>query len=111
MNHRHTDFHPLPQACFPISYGGKLFKFAHCASMPCEQNRKPIVSRRPSLARNEIIVASLDELCGARLSGKRLLALWNGLPRVDQTWLCSSHVEHGVARKKPATVDQHHAGR
>jgi hypothetical protein len=54
---------------------------------------------------NEIIVASLDELCGARLSGKRLLTLWNGLPGVDQTWLCSSHVEHGVGRKKPATVD------
>jgi hypothetical protein len=33
---------------------------------------------------NEIIVASLDELRAARLSGKRLLALWNGLPGVDR---------------------------
>jgi hypothetical protein len=32
---------------------------------------------------NEIVVASLDELRAARLSGKRLLALWNGLPGVD----------------------------
>jgi hypothetical protein len=33
---------------------------------------------------NEIFVASLDELRAARLSGKRLLALWNGLPGVDR---------------------------
>jgi Protein of unknown function (DUF3489) len=33
---------------------------------------------------NEIAVASLDELRAARLVGKRLLALWNGLPGVDQ---------------------------
>lgn len=33
---------------------------------------------------NEIVVASLDELRAARLSGKRLLALWNGLPGVDR---------------------------
>jgi len=33
---------------------------------------------------NEIIIASLDELRAARLSGKRLLALWNGLPGVDR---------------------------
>jgi hypothetical protein len=33
---------------------------------------------------DEIIVASLDELRAARLSGKRLLALWNGLPDVDR---------------------------
>ena len=33
---------------------------------------------------NEIVVASLDELRSARLSGKRLLALWNGLPGVDR---------------------------
>jgi len=32
---------------------------------------------------NEIVVASLDELRAARLSGKRLLALWNRLPGVD----------------------------
>jgi hypothetical protein len=31
---------------------------------------------------NEIFVSSLDELRAARLSGKRLLALWNGLPGV-----------------------------
>jgi hypothetical protein len=33
---------------------------------------------------NEIVVASRDELRVARLSGKRLLALWNGLPGVDR---------------------------
>src|ERR1700686_3882703 len=33
---------------------------------------------------NDIVVASLDELRAARLSGKRLLALWNGLPSVDR---------------------------
>jgi Protein of unknown function (DUF3489) len=33
---------------------------------------------------DEIVVASLDELRAARLSGKRLLALWNGLPGVDR---------------------------
>jgi hypothetical protein len=33
---------------------------------------------------NEIVVASVDELRAARLSGKRLLALWNGLPGVDR---------------------------
>jgi len=33
---------------------------------------------------NEIVVASLDELRAAGLSGKRLLALWNGLPGVDR---------------------------
>jgi len=36
------------------------------------------------LAEGEIAVASLDELCAARLSGKRLLALWNGLPGVER---------------------------
>jgi hypothetical protein len=45
-----------------------------------------IVSREaPATARdNEIVVASLDELRAARLSGKRLLALWNGLPGVER---------------------------
>ena len=33
---------------------------------------------------NEIVVASVDELLAARLSGKRLLALWNGLPGVEK---------------------------
>jgi len=32
----------------------------------------------------EIAIASLDELRTARLSGKRLLALWNGLPGADR---------------------------
>ena len=43
-----------------------------------------IVSREaPASARdNEIVIASLDELRAAGLSGKRLLALWNGLPGV-----------------------------
>ena len=33
---------------------------------------------------NQIVVASPDELRAARLSGKRLLALWNGLPGADR---------------------------
>jgi hypothetical protein len=33
---------------------------------------------------NEIVVASLDELRAARLSGKRLLLLWNGLPGAER---------------------------
>jgi len=45
-----------------------------------------IVSReRPAEPdENEIVVASADELRAARLAGKRLLALWNGLPGVDR---------------------------
>lgn len=41
-----------------------------------------IVSREPPAepGENEIVVASPDELRAARLSSKRLLALWNGLP-------------------------------
>jgi hypothetical protein len=33
---------------------------------------------------SEIVVASPDELRAARLSGKRLLARWNGLPGADR---------------------------
>jgi hypothetical protein len=45
-----------------------------------------IVSRKAPAepGENEIVVASLDELRAARLSGKRLLALWNGLSGVDR---------------------------
>ena len=43
-----------------------------------------IVSRQaPAQPReDEIIIGSLDELRAARISGKRLLAVWNGLPGV-----------------------------
>jgi hypothetical protein len=34
--------------------------------------------------RGEIAVASREELLAARLSGKRLLALWNALPNVEK---------------------------
>src|SRR6202049_784754 len=42
--------------------------------------------REPPAAVNEdeIVVASSEELHAARLSGKRLLALWNALPGVEQ---------------------------
>ena len=42
--------------------------------------------REPPAAVNEgeIAVASSEELHAARLSGKRLLALWNALPRVEK---------------------------
>jgi hypothetical protein len=45
-----------------------------------------IVSREaaPEPGENEIIVRSLAELRAARLTGKRLLSLWNGLPGVDR---------------------------
>ena len=45
-----------------------------------------IVSREAPAqpSENEIVVASLDELHAARLNGKRLLALWNGLPGVER---------------------------
>jgi hypothetical protein len=70
-------FSPLPQTCFPISYGGKLFKFAYCASMPCEQNGKPIVSRRPSLARTRSLSPSSTSYAP---HGSAVTALWKGLP-------------------------------
>ena len=42
--------------------------------------------REPPAAVNEgeIVVASNEELHSARLSGKRLLALWNALPGVEK---------------------------
>src|SRR5271169_7028725 len=42
--------------------------------------------REPPAAMNEgeIVVASNEELHAARLSGKRLLALWNALPDVEK---------------------------
>jgi hypothetical protein len=45
-----------------------------------------IVSRAAPVepGETEIAVASLDELRAARLSGKRLLALWNALPGVER---------------------------
>jgi hypothetical protein len=45
-----------------------------------------IVSHKAPIepAENEIAVASLEELRAARLGGKRLLALWNGLPDVER---------------------------
>jgi hypothetical protein len=42
--------------------------------------RKPPVEPRE----NEIAVASVEELHAARLSGKRLLALWHGLPGAER---------------------------
>ena len=38
----------------------------------------------PQLHNGEIAVASTEELRAARLSGKRLLALWNALPGVEK---------------------------
>jgi hypothetical protein len=36
------------------------------------------------IGESEIVVASIEELHAAPLSGKRLLALWNALPSVDK---------------------------
>ena len=44
-------------------------------------DRVIVVRQHPAkLSNGEIAVASPDELRAARLTGKRLLALWNGLP-------------------------------
>src|SRR5271154_3643568 len=37
-----------------------------------------------AVSEGEIVVASNEELHAARLSGKRLLALWNALPDVEK---------------------------
>src|SRR5580704_17647398 len=37
-----------------------------------------------AVSEGEIVVASSEELHAARLSGKRLLALWNALPDVEK---------------------------
>jgi len=37
----------------------------------------------PTIDKGEIAVASREELHAARLSGKRLLALWNALPGIE----------------------------
>jgi hypothetical protein len=44
------------------------------------------LSREPpaAVSEGEIVVASNEELHAARLSGKRLLALWNALPDVEK---------------------------
>jgi hypothetical protein len=38
----------------------------------------------PTIDKGEIAVASREELHVARLSGKRLLALWNALPGIEK---------------------------
>ncbi len=38
----------------------------------------------PTIDKGEIAVASREELHAARLSGKRLLALWNALPGIEK---------------------------
>ena len=46
-------------------------------------NSDDLVTARKALVEpreNELAVASIEELHAARLSAKRLLALWNGLP-------------------------------
>src|ERR1700730_7980707 len=45
-----------------------------------------ILCREPPavVSEGEIVVASNEELHAARLSGKRLLALWNALPDVEK---------------------------
>src|SRR4051812_21484863 len=64
----------------PARYGGPLMR------VYIINDDDLIVSREaPAQAgENEIVVASLDELHAARLSGKRLLALWNGLPGTER---------------------------
>jgi len=40
--------------------------------------------RQPETIEGEIALPSREELPAARLSGKRLLALWNALPGVEK---------------------------
>jgi hypothetical protein len=44
----------------------------------------PSSNARAAVSEGEIVVASNEELHAARLSGKRLLALWNALPDVEK---------------------------
>ena len=56
-----------------------------CASTSLAMTESPFAaSHRPQSSEGEIVVASSDELHAARLSGKRLLALWNALPGVER---------------------------
>jgi hypothetical protein len=76
------------------------------------------LSREPPAAVDEaeIVVASNEELRAARLSGKRLLALWNALPDVekrrkvgdrdaliDQLWPAVDHL--GLRTKRGMTTN------
>jgi putative transposase len=64
----------------PAGYGGPLMR------VYIINTDAVVVSREAQIepADNEIVVASLDELRAARLSGKRLLALWNSLPDTEK---------------------------
>ena len=76
--------------------------------------------REPPAAVNdgEIVVASSEELHAARLSGKRLLALWNAMPGVEkrrkvgdrdalveQLWSAIEALPHPDA-KRPSKQDE-----
>jgi hypothetical protein len=55
----------------------RIYTLGNDGIIPCR--------RRPAaLNEGKIVVASQEELRGASLSGKRLLALWNTLPGVEK---------------------------
>ncbi|MGB9644834.1 MAG: DUF3489 domain-containing protein [Stellaceae bacterium] len=55
----------------------RIYTIGNDGIIPCR--------RRPAaINEGEIVVASQEELRGASLSGKRLLALWNTLPGVEK---------------------------
>src|ERR1700730_14379794 len=59
-----------------------------------------ILCREPPavVSEGEIVVASNEELHAARLSGKRLLALWNALPDVEKRRKVGEGTEGGGGR-------------
>ena len=63
--------------------------------------------REPPAAVNEgeIVVASNEELRAARLSGKRLLALWNALPDVEKRKKVGDRDGKGPVRARRGDCD------
>jgi hypothetical protein len=65
-------------------------------------DRVIVVQQHPAeLSNGEIAVASLEELRTARLTGKRLLALWNGLPGPERVGHPALARMYGRVSRKP----------
>jgi hypothetical protein len=63
---------------------GSIRRTHPCASTSLAMTGSRCARAAGSIDKGEIAVASREELHAARLSGKRLLALWNALPGVEQ---------------------------
>src|SRR6516162_7474513 len=64
----------------PAQSGGPLMRIYIIGNDGITLCREPPAN----IEKDEIAVASKEELQAARLSGKRLLALWNALPGVEK---------------------------